>query len=495
MSLINDMLKDLDNDTAKDSDSLPTGLQATEAKRRSRRGWILPALAAVAALYALVVEFNILGLMPDKSAPAEIPQPVALNSKWLEQGPATKAAEPVPLDKVTPDTAPVAAEPVVESRVAVQESPAVHEIQAQEIPAQEIPIQESLDSTVRPAAVSDMVQSADMAAATADSAVARLLQAAASALQEQRLTTPVGNNAYQYFNSVLLLEPENPQAVAGIQQIQQIYLDWLDQALTRNQPESARRYWHKARAIGADEEVLLAYENRLQTLALDSGAPQPMETKQIVTQPVATEESATQQTPAKYSISAAAAPSVDDASAAARLIRDGLTLGEARAWRWLEQGAAVEQTGVVLADFYAAQGAQPKLARLHELLSRRGSTSAVYIQAQLMAGQQNFTLAAEQLSGVEFSGAAEERRLRTLAGFYQRLRDYARALPLYSHLVNTSSANANDWLGLAVSADAQQMTAVAQNAYQMLLRLNHPDPRVMGFARQRQQDLSFSSSR
>ena len=37
--------------------------------------------------------------------------------------------------------------------------------------------------------------------------------------------------------------------------------------------------------------------------------------------------------------------------------------------------------------------------------------------------------------------------MRTLAGFYQKLKDYARALPLYSKLVNMPSGGANDWLG------------------------------------------------
>lgn len=468
MSLINDMLKDLDSDTAVKADEpLPSGLQTS--KPAAKRGWILPVLAALALIYALVVELNLLGLMPEKSTPpVEIPKPIALNSKWLEQGPATGAAEPVALEKITLAPEPLPLSPA--DAGAVVADPAVGN------PAAEFSNTDTQEFA-HAQEFTDKEYSADVIHSETALAVEKLLQAGAAALRESRLTTPAGDNAFQYFKSVLLLQAQNPQALAGIAQIQQNYLTWLDQALAANRRESARQYWSKARNTGVATEILMEYQTRMDTAAVDSNIPTVIETPLVKTFSVATPQFA------------------DDASAAARLARDGLVLGESRALSWLEQGAPTEQTAVVLTDLYAAQGDQAKLMYLHQLLSGRGSTATVYAQAQLAARQQNFALAAEQLAAVEFTGPAEERRLRTLAGFYQKLKDYARALPLYSKLVNMPSGGANDWLGLAVSADAQQMTSVAQNAYGNLLRLTHPDPRVMGFARQRHQDLSFSSSR
>jgi hypothetical protein len=512
MSLINDMLKDLDSNTAaKTDESLPSGLRSPSSKPATKRGWILPALAAVAVIYALVVEMNFLGLMPKKSAlPVEISQPIALNKKWLEQGPAVTAAQSVPV-------APISEEPLLIEATAASGaaatigSPAV--LAAAEIPAElstdfptgiaaeiaaELP-QGSPETHTANTAQSFTEIPQEPAVSQTAPAVETLLQAGTNALQESRLTTPAGNNAYQYFKSALLLQPENPQAIAGIAQIQQNYLNWLEHALAANHQEAARRYWFKARNTGVAPEILAEYQQRLDNSDISSVAESTVSAA-ADSKISATTNSINPPTTAAVSLlpnnfSVATPQFADDASAAARLARDGLVVGEARALRWLEQSSAVEQTAVVLADLYAASAEQSKLAYLHQLLSGRGSAATVYAQAHLAAQQQNFTLATEQLAALEFTGPAEERRLRTLAGFYQKLKDYARAMPLYSRLVNMPSGGANDWLGLAVSADAQQMTSIAQNAYLNLLRLTHPDPRIMGFARQRHQDLSFSSSR
>jgi hypothetical protein len=464
MSLINDMLKDLDADNiAKASQPLPTGLRSLNSKPATKRSWILPALAALAVIYALVVELNILGIMPEKSTPpVEIPKPIALNSKWLEQSPATQTAEPVALEKIVPLADSATPEPAALAPAATTSTDSA-----------EIPVADAEPSF----ADLQEVPEEPLAAIPADMAVEKLLQAGELALRDKRLTTPAGDNAYQYFKSALLLQPENPSARAGIAQIQQTYLGWLDQALLANRPEAARQHWLSARAAGVAPDLLADYESRFNSAATDAGAP------------------AAAELPVRQSFSRVRSQSSDDATAAARLLRDGLVLGEAQALYWLEQGAPVEQTAIVLTDFYAAQGEPNKLLYLQQLLSGRGSSAAVYAQAQLAARQRNFQGAAMQLAAVTFAGPAEERRLRTLAGFYQQLKNYAEALPIYSELVSRPSGNVNDWLGLAVSADAQQMTSVAQNAFLQVLHLTHPDPRVMAFARQRHQDLSFSSSR
>jgi|GEM_PF-2413784 len=500
MSLINDMLRDLDSDAAVKADEpLPSGLKSFHTKPAMRRGWILPVLAAAAVIYVLVVEMNLLGLMPQSyTSPTEIPQPIALNSKWLTQGPAGNATQPVALEKIVPTPEPVIEEKPVWAERSVTE-PVLH---AAEIPTEVTTALSELPPETTSANTAQSLPEipSQPAGPQTVAAVEKLLQAGTSALQENRLTTPAGDNAYQYFKSALLLQPENPQAIAGVAQIQQNYLHWLEQALAANRQEAAQRYWFKARTAGVAPGILAEYQQRLAGANIPAVADATISTaanaNATLPAPAATRTTKTAATlPAQKSFSAATPQFSDDASTAARLARDGLVLGEARALRGLEEGFAMEQTAVVLADFYAALEDPSKLSYLHQLLSARGSAATVYAQAHLAAQRQNFSLAAEQLAAVEFIGPAEERRLRTLAGFYQKLKDYGRAMPLYSKLVNMPSSSVNDWLGLAVSADAQQLTSVAQNAYLNLLRLTHPDPRIMGFARQRHQDLSFSSSR
>ena len=202
MSLINDMLKDLDRETIQEKPVLPAGLRAKKTgASASPRRLILPGLAAVAVIYALVVEMNVLGLMPEKKKPVvDIPAPVALNSKWLHVKPAeTPAAvviETVPTSAITEDVAAVDAE--------------VYSV----MPEQPAP------PAAAPATVTDTHTSDNPA-------ITPLLEAADRALAANQLTTPVGNNAYELFKSVLVIDPQNSDAIAGIGNIRQRYVWWL----------------------------------------------------------------------------------------------------------------------------------------------------------------------------------------------------------------------------------------------------------------------------
>src|SRR5690606_10133354 len=89
-------------------------------------------------------------------------------------------------------------------------------------------------------------------------AVQQLLAAAAQALAANRLTTPVGDNAYQLYSSVLVIDPTNLAAHSGIESIRQRYLQWLDEALREQRTAAARLYWQKAKSVGVDTAALEA---------------------------------------------------------------------------------------------------------------------------------------------------------------------------------------------------------------------------------------------
>jgi hypothetical protein len=72
--------------------------------------------------------------------------------------------------------------------------------------------------------------------------IQQLLSAADAAMQENRLTTPANNNAFDRYNLVLTLSPSNTLAIAGINRIVERYLAWaLDQA-ERSNLKKARYY-------------------------------------------------------------------------------------------------------------------------------------------------------------------------------------------------------------------------------------------------------------
>ena len=53
--------------------------------------------------------------------------------------------------------------------------------------------------------------------------VSKLLEQARMSIQANALTTPVGNNAVEYFNQVLAIKPQHPQAVKGLNEIVRRY--------------------------------------------------------------------------------------------------------------------------------------------------------------------------------------------------------------------------------------------------------------------------------
>jgi serine/threonine-protein kinase PpkA len=69
-----------------------------------------------------------------------------------------------------------------------------------------------------------------------------LLVAAHTALNENRLTSPVGNNAFEYFQQVLVDSPDNKDALQGIRSITDSLLQRAREKLTSNEFSMARAY-------------------------------------------------------------------------------------------------------------------------------------------------------------------------------------------------------------------------------------------------------------
>lgn len=62
--------------------------------------------------------------------------------------------------------------------------------------------------------------------------ISELIEQAESALAANRLSQPPGNNALETYRSVLLLQPENPEALAGLDKVANAYVALSDKAIT-----------------------------------------------------------------------------------------------------------------------------------------------------------------------------------------------------------------------------------------------------------------------
>ena len=79
-----------------------------------------------------------------------------------------------------------------------------------------------------------------------------LLDGARANIGELRLTSPLGNNAYEKYQTVLNLDPDNPEALNGLDRIVDEYIGLMDFALSKNVIPRARNYLRKGMNINSE---------------------------------------------------------------------------------------------------------------------------------------------------------------------------------------------------------------------------------------------------
>ncbi|HWK54464.1 MAG TPA: tetratricopeptide repeat protein [Hyphomicrobiales bacterium] len=107
--------------------------------------------------------------------------------------------------------------------------------------------------------------------------LADLLYSARIAVEDNRLMTPAGNNAYEIYGEVLRLDPGNAVAVQGIEEIARRYIGLADTALGKGQYDQAETLLARSARIDAQSPALQearqrlakARETRVETYALD----------------------------------------------------------------------------------------------------------------------------------------------------------------------------------------------------------------------------------
>jgi hypothetical protein len=93
--------------------------------------------------------------------------------------------------------------------------------------------------------------------------ISDLLEGARSNIGELKLTSPLGNNAYEKYQTVLNLEPNNPEAMNGMDRIVDEYIDLMDFALGKNDIPRARNYLRKGMNINSEHYGVADAERRL----------------------------------------------------------------------------------------------------------------------------------------------------------------------------------------------------------------------------------------
>lgn len=101
-----------------------------------------------------------------------------------------------------------------------------------------------------------------------------LLRQAEMYLARDRLMSPASGNAYDRFQAVLMISPDHPQAVSGLQQILIRYLELGRAALRKNDTALARRMLASAARIDANNLLLQEFQQELDRALASAGRAQ-----------------------------------------------------------------------------------------------------------------------------------------------------------------------------------------------------------------------------
>ena len=102
-------------------------------------------------------------------------------------------------------------------------------------------------------------------------AVSHWLALAEKAFAKDYLTTPANNNAYAYYGRVLLQEPDNRQALAGLEKIVQRYLNLALSSQRKGKGKQAKLFLQRANKVVPSHKDITVVEAELVRIAANAG--------------------------------------------------------------------------------------------------------------------------------------------------------------------------------------------------------------------------------
>lgn len=496
MSLINDMLRDLDERNSGDGGRAVNTQQLASEIATSGEG-------------AGGARADLSGIKPAKKSPPRWLASVFIiamagtvgwylkdnvNSASLEKTRGVASIEPneVRVDRVANIDTSTAVDP--------RANPALEEALENE---------GSIDKTVLPEAA-QIEQSAAQVTTSVLEPVPEKLNAdviAALTLAEDRfarlrLTRPEHDSAQYYYRAALAVEPDNRRALAGLEKIAGYYSDSLRDAAKTDDAKKLAIQLQRAQRAGVDAATLEEYKQQLTLL-------EDVQAKEINHQPQFADASE-QQIPLVEPYASEAKDSTrlhieqtdvtQDRSAASQakvLLKRGETVAaEALLRKLIEQQPNAQESNLALFDLLIAQNRIQESERLTASLSSDRFLSS-YLNARLWERERKPLLAIDALASLTLdqlkvmmnngglSVELFERHQSLLAAIYQQTAQHLLAVEKYQMLLQNNSRNSAYWLGYAVSSDALQHSHNALKAFEMVANSRTLSDVVVDYARQR----------
>lgn len=439
MSLVNDMLRDLDRRGAErpggpETDARSSAGNAPRGRSIHPAVWLWLLVGALLGAGGL----GLLGLWPTP-APEQAP-PV---SDMTESGPQANA------ESLAPEV----------NRPASQ------------TPAKTGP--ETLDHALKP----NPATPDPSAANDRDQTLSRLLRQAEDARSRDRLTRPAGDSAYDYYQQVLAMEPGHAEARSGLTAIARRYTEMAETALDAGDLSQARQLIRRGLSVEPGHPGLQRSRQRLASLA---------STRQSETETTAAIDQNENRQPD-------AAPPADDVAAgdgepqmqmsldaetrdrrAARRGRDLLAAGELQAAReqlqsslsnWAQPESPPVHTIRALTDLYLQTGDYPSADSLLQASDNLPKPVLHRLWAELEQARGRPEAAIEWLESELDSARQDEHYRSMLARLYYTQGRQDQAAQSYSRLLADFGGRPAYWLGLGLALDAQDRDPDALEAF------------------------------
>jgi hypothetical protein len=91
-----------------------------------------------------------------------------------------------------------------------------------------------------------------------------LLEQGDRALKDGRLLTPIDNCAYDYYREALVVAPDHPAALHGLERVAERYVSMAEQAASHEQYDKARQLLERARVVDPDLQSIATVQAQIQ---------------------------------------------------------------------------------------------------------------------------------------------------------------------------------------------------------------------------------------
>jgi MSHA biogenesis protein MshN len=328
-----------------------------------------------------------------------------------------------------------------------------------------------------------------------------LLRDAQLALLDNRLTDPVDDNAYTRFQTVLLLNPSQPDALAGIRSIVERYADFARQTNQRGEIKQSKTYWAKAELIARQYPgVAFWLDGQRESVRWQRVSAEPIAIKSdsadILVQQAS--DAAVEDSPKPVQLSVQPSSKYRDEKvreqASLLMTEKRWTEAEQLLLQALEQYPNYHESRQLLFNLYAKQKNKVAAEAVLMQLTNLSDTRRTLLRARLATEMQQWEQAAVLLEKNLLGAGGNLEYIALLAAVYHQLGRYQDAVGQYQQLLGIDNRNAAYWLGLAVSFDAVADKAGALRAFRYVRLHGGLDITTNDYVEQRINALSAATT-